>query len=151
MLPTMPTSEPEEFRVTDRRRRGDVEAEPPEPGGPAGPEAPGAQGPATAASPPAADASRPPASGRVTGPAPGDRTLIGLFVTLASSAVVALGEVPDPLTGARDRDLPQAAATIDLLVLLRERTEGNRMPEESETLDDLIYDLQLRYVAAARA
>ena len=40
---------------------------------------------------------------------------------------------------------------IDLLTLLREKTEGNRSTEETQVLDDLIYDLQLRYVNAAKS
>ena len=70
----------------------------------------------------------------------------GLFMMLASSAVVALGEAPDPLTGQRQIDLVQAADAIDLLLLLREKTEGNRSADETRMLEELIYDLQLRYV-----
>src|SRR5581483_4532702 len=42
----------------------------------------------------------------------------------------------------------QAAEMIDLLMLLRRKTEGHRTAEETEALDGLIYDLQLRYVQA---
>ena len=38
-----------------------------------------------------------------------------------------------------------------VLTLLREKTEGNRSTEETQVLDDLIYDLQLRYVNAAKS
>jgi hypothetical protein len=69
---------------------------------------------------------------------------------LASSAVVALGEAPDPLTGQRQVDLAQAADAIDLLILLREKTEGNRSPEENRILEEVLYDLQLRYVHATK-
>jgi hypothetical protein len=48
------------------------------------------------------------------------------------------------------RDLGQAAELIDLLLLLREKTEGNRSPEETQVLEELMYDLQLRYVAATK-
>jgi hypothetical protein len=65
---------------------------------------------------------------------------------LASSAVVALGHAPDPLTGQRQIDLVQAAEAIDLLLLLREKTEGHRSGDETRMLEELIYDLQLRYV-----
>lgn len=133
-----------EFRVTDRRRR--VEADEPTlpppraevprraveepPPRPAQPEPPGPQG---------------------TRPADvGERSLEGLFVMLASSAVVALGEAADPMTGQVRRDPAAAANAIDLLVLLRERTEGNRTPRETRLLEELIYDLQLRYVAAMK-
>jgi hypothetical protein len=69
---------------------------------------------------------------------------------LGSSALLALGEAPDPMTGQRQRDLPAAAEVIELLLLLREKTEGRRSPEESQVVDELLYDLQLRYVNATR-
>jgi hypothetical protein len=63
---------------------------------------------------------------------------------------MALGEAADPMTGQRQRDLPGAADVIDLLLLLREKTEGHRSPEETQTVDELLYDLQLRYVNATK-
>jgi len=121
----MPPGEPEDvFKVTDRRRRLDAD----EPSRPT---------PRSAEPPPPA----------ASGPAPvGERSLAGLFMMLASSAVVALGHAPDPLSGERQTDLAQAADAIDLLLLLREKTEGHRSTEESRILDELLYDLQLRYV-----
>jgi Domain of unknown function (DUF1844) len=112
------------FKVTDRRRRQDAEDQP-------------VETPKDAESPP--QPGPPPTPSR-------DRSLAGLFMMLASSAVVALGHAPDPLTGQRQTDLVQAADAIELLVLLREKTEGNRSDEETRILDELIYDLQLRYV-----
>jgi len=124
--------EPEEvFKVTDRRRRLDDD----EPSPPTPPRAPEAE-PVPAAPPPASGI--------------GERSLAGLFMMLASSAVVALGDAPDPLTGQRQVDLAQAADAIDLLILLREKTEGHRSPEESRILDEVLYDLQLRYVHATK-
>jgi hypothetical protein len=67
---------------------------------------------------------------------------------LASSALMALGEVADSTTGQRQWDLPGAADVIDVLVLLREKTEGRRTAEETQTLDEILYDLQLRYASA---
>ena len=55
-----------------------------------------------------------------------------------------------PATGQVRVDPAMAAESIDLLLLLREKTEGNRTPEETQLLDELIYDLQLRYVAATQ-
>jgi hypothetical protein len=136
----MAPSEPEDsFKVTDRRRRGDAE-EPPRAAPPA-PEPPLRNQPSAAPS-----AARPSAAAEP----PPDRSLAGLFMMLASSAVVALGDAPDPVTGQRQADLAQAADVIDLLVLLREKTEGNRSGEESQILEELVYDLQLRYVRATK-
>jgi len=114
---------PDVFKVTDRRRRQETE-DPPQPA------ASGAESPPTPAPP------SPPA----------ERSLAGLFMMLASSAVVALGHAPDPLTGQRQIDLVQAAEAIDLLLLLREKTDGHRSGDETRMLEELIYDLQLRYV-----
>ena len=115
------------FKVTDRRRRQEADDSPQ-------PAAPEAEAPPTAAAP----------------GSPAERSLAGLFMMLASSAVVALGHAPDPLTGQRQIDLVQAAEAIDLLVLLREKTEGHRSDSESRMLEELIYDLQLRYVQVTK-
>lgn len=125
----MAPGEPEDvFKVTDRRRRHDEDETP----GPA----PADAGPSHVL---------PPDLGPV-----GERSLAGLFMMLASSAVVALGDAPDPLTGQRQVDLAQAADAIDLLILLREKTEGHRSPEEHRILEEVLYDLQLRYVRATK-
>jgi hypothetical protein len=125
----MAPGEPEDvFKVTDRRRRLDDDDAPR----------------------PAPAAAEPPRVAPVDLSPAGERSLAGLFMMLASSAVVALGEAPDPLTGQRQVDLAQAADAIDLLILLREKTEGNRSPEENRILEEVLYDLQLRYVHATK-
>lgn len=70
---------------------------------------------------------------------------------LASSALVNLGEAADPATGERVLDLEQAKEAIDLLALLRIKTNGNRTEQESHLLEEMLYDLQLRFVNAARS
>jgi Domain of unknown function (DUF1844) len=126
------------FKVTDRRRRDDID------------EAPAAPAPPDLAAPPP----RAPAAGSVSqGPAPapqGGPDLQGLFIMLASSALVNLGEAADPETGERVHDLEQAKEAIDLLSLLRVKTEGNRTEQESHVLEEMLYDLQLRFVRAAK-
>jgi hypothetical protein len=66
----------------------------------------------------------------------------------ASSALINLGEAADPATGGRLVDLDQAKDAIDLLLLLREKTAGNRTEHESQLLEQIIYDVQMRYVRA---
>lgn len=121
----------EGFTVRDRRRQSET-SEPP------------AQGV------PHPEPQRGPAPRGRAGRADADRSLMGLFMMLGSSAVIALGEAPDPVTGQRHRDLSQAEGLIDLLALLREKTEGHRTADETRALEELIYDLQLRYVSAAK-
>ena len=123
----MPQSPEEGFKVTDRRRRDEEN--------PRGSDTT----PREAAAP---SPSRP--SGH-------HRSLVDLFMMLATEAVVALGDAPDPVTGQHERVLPQAAEVIDLLLLLREKTEGNRTEEETRIVEQLLYDLQLRYVRATKS
>ena len=145
-----PADSEEGFRVTDRRRQADEDdrmappAPPrsPEPAAPSKVESARVVDPSRPASPPEPEPMSP--------EGPGERSLAGLFVMLASSAAMAMGEAPDPMTGQVHRDLGQAAEIVDLLILLREKTEGNRTPEETQILDEILYDLQLRYVAATK-
>ena len=127
------------FRVTDRRRRDDAAPEAPAPSEPSNP-APPIQPP-----PGRSPASPPPPDAPAGGP-----DLQSLFIMLASSALVNLGEAADPATGERVMDLEQARDAVDLLVMLRTKTEGNRTPQESHLLEEILYDLQVRFVRAAK-
>lgn len=66
--------------------------------------------------------------------------------SLASSAFLYLGMVPDPGSGETKRDLPLAKQTIDLLSVLREKTRGNLSAEEETLFDHLLYDLRMQYI-----
>jgi hypothetical protein len=62
-----------------------------------------------------------------------------------------LGEVENPQsTGKPRRDLPLAKHTIDLLSMLQAKTKGNLTSHEDKLLESLLFDLRLRYVAAAK-
>lgn len=69
--------------------------------------------------------------------------------SLASSAFVHLGAVPEPGTGETKKDLPLAKQTIDILGLLREKTRGNLTSEEENLFDHLLYDLRMQYIKEA--
>jgi hypothetical protein len=77
--------------------------------------------------------------------------LSGLFIMFAGWALIGLGESPDPGTGERRPDLGQARDAIEILRLLREKTVGNRTEQESALLEELLYDVQMRYVRIAKA
>jgi len=78
----------------------------------------------------------------------GGPDLRSLFVMFASSALIGLGDAADPSTGERHVDLDQARDAIDMLALLRDKTAGNRTEEESRLLEQIMYDLQMRFVRA---
>jgi hypothetical protein len=68
------------------------------------------------------------------------------IISLSSSALFHFGKIADPATNHRERNLPLAKQTIDILGLLKEKTSGNLDREENQLLDSLLYDLRMRYV-----
>ncbi len=70
-------------------------------------------------------------------------------LSLSSSALTHLGEVPDPGTGQTQENLPMAKQTIDLLAMLEEKTRGNLTPEEARLLKDFLFEVRMKYVQKA--
>jgi hypothetical protein len=68
--------------------------------------------------------------------------------SLSTSALVHLGEIPEPITEKMDKNLPLAKQTIDILGILQEKTKGNLTQEEENLLNSFLYDLRMRYVKA---
>jgi uncharacterized protein DUF1844 len=71
-------------------------------------------------------------------------------LSMASSAFLHLGEMPDPDTQQKQPNLPLAKQTIDILGMLQGKTRGNLSRDEEQLLENLLYDLRLRYVEAAK-
>jgi len=75
----------------------------------------------------------------------------GTFVmSLATSVLVHLGEVKHPESSRDEANLPLAKQTIDILGMLRDKTRGNLTQEESQLIENLLYDLRMKYVAAKK-
>jgi hypothetical protein len=70
--------------------------------------------------------------------------------SLSTSALLHLGEVPDPATQKREKNLPLAKQTIDILGMLQEKTQGNLNPEEKKLMEAILTDLRWRYVREAK-
>lgn len=68
------------------------------------------------------------------------------ILSLSQSALIHLGEVPDPVTQEKTKALPYAKQTIDIMVMLKEKTKGNLGKEEENLLSGILADLQMRYV-----
>lgn len=79
---------------------------------------------------------------------PADLTM--LVNMLTTNAMVFLGQIPAPGSQQYMRNLPQAQHMIDLLMVLREKTQGNLTREEEQMLQDLLPQLQMAYVSASR-
>jgi hypothetical protein len=66
--------------------------------------------------------------------------------SLSTSALFHFGDFPDPVTKNVEKNLPAAKQTIDILGMLREKTRGNLASEEEQLLDNLLFELRMRYV-----
>lgn len=70
-------------------------------------------------------------------------TLIASFTT---SGMVGLGKLPNPMTNKIERNLEQAKHSIDILLMLKEKTDGNLLPDEERALNNAIADLQINFI-----
>jgi len=71
-------------------------------------------------------------------------------LSLASSALVHLGDTPEPDSGQISTNLPLAKHTIDILAMLEKKTAGNLADEESRILGHMLCQLRLAYVAKTK-
>lgn len=72
------------------------------------------------------------------------------ILSLSTSALVHLAELPDPISNEKKVNLPLAKQTIAIIEMLKEKTKGNLTEEEDQLIEDLLYDLRLKYVEAAK-
>ena len=78
-------------------------------------------------------------------------TFVGFIFSLAHTAAVHFGDVPDPMTGTPAQpNLPAAKQIIDILALLEEKTRGNLSAEERQLLEGVVFELQMRFVEAQK-
>ncbi len=71
-------------------------------------------------------------------------------LSLSHSALMHLGEAPNPETGRVERNLPLARQTIDLIGMLDEKTKGNLSGEEERLIGQILFDLRLRFVELSK-
>jgi Domain of unknown function (DUF1844) len=76
-----------------------------------------------------------------------DLSFTAFVISLASSAAIHLGDVADPDTGARaEPNLEGASQMIEILSLLDQKTKGNLSAEERQVLEQVLFELRLRFV-----
>jgi hypothetical protein len=135
-------------RVADEKRA----AESPEPGFGGR----GARGPAPAGTPTAGRPGAPPPASKETrrtgGPQAGrrpDPRFLQFVQAIAAEALMSLGQMPNPMTGQLEQDLHHAKGSIETLMMLQEKTQGNLTPEEESALKGVVAELQGIYVQLA--
>lgn len=66
--------------------------------------------------------------------------------SLSTTAMYHFGDFPDPVTKESRRNLPAAKQTIDILSILKTKTEGNLTGDEKQLLDGILFELRMRFV-----
>jgi hypothetical protein len=129
---------PSGFRVVDRRpfaadgsRKEDIPTE----------EKKAETAPARDRSTPGAPQTEP--RGSYEDDSPGFETLVSY---LSTTAMFQLGLIPGPSGEHIPADMPNAKRTLDLLEVLQEKTQGNLTANESQLLDDVLYELRMSFV-----
>ncbi len=74
--------------------------------------------------------------------------LVSMFST---QAMMALGQMPHPVTGKSEVSKPEAKHFIDLLAMLEEKTQGNLSGEETAMLSNMLHQLRMGFVAGPEA
>ena len=85
-------------------------------------------------------------AGAAAGPLP-PPSLEFLASTLAMQAMICLGLIANPVTGKAEFQPEQAKHLIDTIQMLRDKTEGNRTADETATLEHILHELRLGFVA----
>lgn len=79
-------------------------------------------------------------------------SFIAFVYSLATNAAVHFGDLPDPFTNERRPvDLEAAEQLIDILAMLEEKTRGNLTAEERQLLEQLLYELRMRFIEAKKS
>ena len=68
------------------------------------------------------------------------------LLSLSTQAFISLGEMKNPMTGEVKVNLDATKQVIDIICMLKERTKGNLEPSETKLLDNILYDLRLKYI-----
>ena len=87
---------------------------------------------------------------------PSERSLPGVdfstfVISLGTSALYHMGMVPDPESGKPvEPNLPVARQSIDTVEMLQEKTQGNLSDDEAALIKNLLTELRMRYLEAAK-
>ncbi len=77
-------------------------------------------------------------------------SFVNFLSTLASQAAAALGAIPHPATGQRTLDLETGKYWLEVMAMLKEKTQNNLHPTEQKLFDGILSDLRMQYVQIQR-
>jgi hypothetical protein len=68
------------------------------------------------------------------------------ILSLSTSALIQLGKISDPVSKQPAKNLEAAKQTIDILMIIQEKTKGNLTSQEQAVMDNSLYDLRMMYI-----
>ena len=71
-------------------------------------------------------------------------------ISLSTQALMHLGEIASPISGKVETDVPVAKQMIDILGMLKDKTQGNLNASEDRLMQDILFDLRMKYVEAVK-
>ncbi|MGH7797964.1 MAG: DUF1844 domain-containing protein [Candidatus Binatia bacterium] len=71
-------------------------------------------------------------------------------ISLSTQALMHLGEIASPISGKVEIDVPVAKQMIDILGMLKDKTRGNLNANEDRLMEDILFDLRMKYVEAVK-
>lgn len=71
-------------------------------------------------------------------------------ISLSTQALMHLGEIANPISEKVEVDVPVAKQMIDILAMLRDKTRGNLNASEDRLMEDILFDLRMKYVEAVK-
>lgn len=84
------------------------------------------------------------------GELPEEVTFAAFLLSLGNQAMVHLGLIPDPIDGEVKASLPLAKQMIDIISMLREKTRGNLEAFELTMLDNMLFELRMKFVELSK-
>ncbi len=75
-----------------------------------------------------------------------DQLFLNLVLTLHSAAMQQMGKLKNPMTDTIERNLGQAELSIDMLDMIKKKTEGNLSDEENKFLIQMLNELKMNFM-----
>ncbi len=79
-----------------------------------------------------------------------DTHFFRLVATFEAAAMQQLGKIAHPITGDAELDLDGARDSIDMLDMLKRKSEGNLNKDEERLLEHVLYQLRMNYLETSR-
>ncbi len=75
-----------------------------------------------------------------------DQLFASLLYLFHTTGMQGLGKLMNPVTQKIEKNVAQAKESIEMLEMLKQKTQGNLNPELTRLLDQFLTDLRLNYV-----